>query len=428
MTARFAGSRHLDERRRRRLASSTDEGGQASDTQSFTSAPMTSRRNGKRSSETPKVSHFPLRKLISPKAWKLWGIGFVGLLTGVALLKAGQMVAQPENNLGPVFAGLFAFTSGQIPRVYGSLLLLLSGQLAMLIWWVRSRSPLDFAGKYRIWSRIAAAGIIASLLLITDAHHLAMEIIARHSSIDRIHQLQLCWLIPITLFATFFVGLMHREMQDNRTSTVLLWLAAGCGLMTALQSVDVILPGTENRQEMAQAGTALFAQLSLFMGLLLHGRYVIYVTADPPVKRTKRVHFRLPGIRIPKIRLPRLRLPKISRPSKAIAPADQSEPSPSPSPSLPLPLPLPQQKTKITVEKQPDSPSRKTAEPIKAESAAASDPLEESVKNLRVDEPIDQGSLKGLSKKERRQLRKQHRKMQRSSRSSDYDDENYGDE
>jgi hypothetical protein len=94
MATRFTGSRHLDERRRRRLASNPAQEADVEGTLTESVPSDDSMVNGLDRSEKSNVSHFPLRKLISPKAWKLWGIGLMGLLAGVALLRAGQIAAE----------------------------------------------------------------------------------------------------------------------------------------------------------------------------------------------------------------------------------------------------------------------------------------------------------------------------------------------
>jgi uncharacterized membrane protein len=190
---------------------------------------------------------------------------------------------------------------------------MLFGELAMLIWWVRSRSPLDFGGRYRVWMKIAAAGIAASLFLITDFHFLIMDVIQRQAGINLSYQLELCWLVSVAICAAFLLRVMHQEMRENRVSLLLLWAAAAGGLLTPLQTTGFFLPGFTGDTQLVKSGTALFAQLGLTMSLLLHTRHVIYVSLDPPAKKSVPVRslftFRLPRLRLPHLRLPQLRLP-----------------------------------------------------------------------------------------------------------------------
>ncbi|MCH7687247.1 MAG: hypothetical protein IH899_11295 [Planctomycetes bacterium] len=377
-----------------------------------------------------------MRKLISPKAWKLWGIGVMGLLAGAALLRAGQFAAEAGSGTSDGFIRLFDPANGRALRVYGSVMLLLSGQLAMLIWWVRSRSPLDFGGRYRVWMKIAAAGVAASLFLITDFHVLVMELIQGQTGINRSIQLELCWLAPVAIFAAFLLRMMHQEMRENRVSLVLLWTAAASGLMTTLQIAGFPLPDSESDTQLVKAGTALFAQLGLMMSLLFHTRHVIYVSLDPPTKKSVSVRslfrFRLPRLRLPRLRFPRLRMPARFRRTEIekTNAVNQNEVEES---SLREPTSAKQSRKKqrqTTAPHDSDHPSQQATTLAEHSSVSSTENhdsrIEEFAQNLRVDESIDNELLKGLSKKQRRKLRKQHRKTQRaaSSRSPDIDDEN----
>src|SRR5579863_663789 len=81
----FAGSRSLDERRRRRLAVESDEA-----TAETLSTPLPKRAAPAKSpTKTRGPSHFPLRKVISAKLWKHAGVACIGLLLAAAILVAG---------------------------------------------------------------------------------------------------------------------------------------------------------------------------------------------------------------------------------------------------------------------------------------------------------------------------------------------------
>jgi len=394
MATRFAGSRHLDERRRRRLAVSADNESIVSGVSTELGPAASSEVTEGKSSHETKVSHFPLRKLISPKAWKLWGIGLIGFLVSLALLRAGQIASAQGSGASPEFVRLFHPTSGQALRVYGSLLFLLSGQLAMLIWWVRSCSPLDFAGRYRVWTRIAAAGLAAALLLTTDTSGFIKEQITKLTDISSLIPLELFWLIPVIGCAALFLWLMHQEMRENRLSLVMLWASAVCGLMTAWQSVSLAVPALAEKSELLEAGTALFAQLSLFMSLLFHTRYVIYISSDPPPKRFANSRFRLRRLHVS------LPLSRKSQPDSDYETDDDS--------------------TLINAEETSEEDVQQPSgyeTSSESEADAARPQLDGSIQSLRVDEPLDKELLKGLSKRERRKLRKEHRKMQRADRS-----------
>ncbi|MCH7687535.1 MAG: hypothetical protein IH899_12785, partial [Planctomycetes bacterium] len=113
MTARFTGSRSLDERRRRRLVSVNDD----ADANSESAAPSTDAQcshkpsaGGEAQSFQPgeaAVAHFPISRLISQKLWKHVAIGLLGLLIGGGIIHAGWAASSASSRLGPGFVDLF---------------------------------------------------------------------------------------------------------------------------------------------------------------------------------------------------------------------------------------------------------------------------------------------------------------------------------
>ena len=74
--------------------------------------------------------------MISSRLWKLSGIGLLALAVGAGILTAGAEVPLRGAEFGPGFVRLFDLASGDAVRYYNSLLMLLSGQLALLICWM----------------------------------------------------------------------------------------------------------------------------------------------------------------------------------------------------------------------------------------------------------------------------------------------------
>src|SRR5579872_7370008 len=143
--AQFAGSRSLDERRRRRLATESEEG--------LTEAPPAPAPRRTSTAKSPSKSrgpgHFPLRKIVSSKLWKHSIVGLCGLLLAGGLLVSGWAAHVNPARLGPGFVWLFDLSAARFVRSYLSTAMLLSSQLALLIWWLRSQSLQDFKGRYR---------------------------------------------------------------------------------------------------------------------------------------------------------------------------------------------------------------------------------------------------------------------------------------
>ncbi len=410
MTTRFAGSRHLDERRRRRLATSAGEQNESDGVVPSSTVSARTRVSAK-TTASPFVSHFPIHKLISPKLWKLWGIGMLGLFAGIGIIAAGSQVATGNGSLGPGFARLFDLSTGRVAAQFNSLLLLLSSQLALLIWWARSRSLEDFAGRYRHWTWCAGVGLIAALVSATGLHVAWGETAAWLWKSDIENRALLCWLLPAAICAAAVFWTLNREMCGCRSSSALLWLAVGGWLVAGLAALEIRLPIPRIREELVQAGSPMFASLCLWMSMLLHVRYVVYETPEPPEIRPMRLKFRLPRFRWPtsRLRLVREETPTTDNEHKQAGRNQTNAKTVSVSKRT-----MPNHTAELTEDtktaQQPKTLDDKTQQP------ETNDAVEQSaVPKMRTDGPVDQESLKGLSKCERRRLRKQRREEQRSA-------------
>lgn len=432
MTTRFAGSRCVDERRRRRLAGEADETESAAATVSFGENDDVESPNGESAadelnSSDVRISHFPVSRLISPKLWKLWAVGVLGLLAGINLLVAGSTTPATAQQFGPGFEFLFNLEAGRAVGPFATLMLLVSSQLAWFIWWVRSRSPHDFDGHYRAWCVCAVLGLGATLTFVCDLH-LAWAMTAewlwdysfwKHET--------LIWLAPMALASLLALRALHHEMRDCRSSLTLLWLAAISAAGVAAMQLDLVhLPLAANEILLVGWGVKLTACWFLAMSLLLHARHVVHVTPDPAQRR--------PGLlRVVKL----MRLPKLPRRKRKPKPAaaskdsntedEEKKPKHKPTRKARKPVAVAAKKAKpdVPADNEQDESLKVavTSEESHEDEEAAAEAEEPSpVENNDTDETpqtetADTQSMQGLSKRERRRLRKQQRSEQRTSKS-----------
>ncbi len=278
--AEFAGSRSLDERRRRRLATESDEA------LSESAAPPVSRRVTafKRPEKSRGPGHFPLRKIISARLWKHSVVGFCGMLLASAIVAAGWAAEVHPARLGPGFLPLFDLSAARLVRWYLSTAIFLSSQLAVLIWWLRSQSLQDFKGRYRGWAGCAAIGFIAAFAVETNAVRALSETARWLWHIDDGRQSLGC-LAALVLFGLVVWRFLYREMRDCLTSLGLLWLTGLFGAAAVVPMIGGSLPISAFSLRLCQCGTAMLAALCLFMSFLLQARHAIYVTVEPPAER-----------------------------------------------------------------------------------------------------------------------------------------------
>jgi hypothetical protein len=283
MAAQFAGSRSLDERRRRRLATESDEAAAESST---ASAPAPRRATFSKATPRPRgPSHFPLRKAISARWWKHGGVALVGLALAAGILAAGWTAQTHPERLGPGLARFFDLSAGRLVRWYISTAVFLASQLALLIWWLRSQSLKDFQGRYRGWALCACLGFLAVFAIQTDLVKPWGETVdwLWHAHV-RGKQMW-SWLVPVLIFGIPAWRFLHREMRDCRTSLALFWLGLSLAAARVGLTVWGPLPLADFSERLVECAAGMLSAQFLFLSLLLHARHAIYISVEPPAER-----------------------------------------------------------------------------------------------------------------------------------------------
>jgi hypothetical protein len=280
----FAGSRSLDERRRRRLATDAE-------TVAFEAATEPAQRR----LTPPKVkrrrrgpAHFPLRKVISIRYWKLAAVIFLATLAGAGALAGGWAAATHGEQLGPGFVLFFRLDAARLVRGFAAVGLLLAGQLALLISWVRSQSLQDFNGRYRGWVVCAILAFLGTMALETQLTAAWSATATWLWPAPFSHKSILLWLVPTALCGAYVHAYLVREMRDCRLSLTFLWLAflLGGGTAAIMLARPLPLPPLEAR--LVECGVAMLFVICVFSSLLFHARHVVYVCVDPPSIRPSR--------------------------------------------------------------------------------------------------------------------------------------------
>ncbi len=448
MTIRFAGSASVDQRRRRRLAAEC-ESVELPSPDSSSDYGSASRRRLDLPVERVVVDS-PVNSIIRPQLWIHCSLVGICLLAWGGLLYLGDLAEQTDFGLREI-VGL---RSGRLATFFSTLMLLWAGQLALLIFWYRRKSRNDFHGRYRTW--LWAAGTLQLFLVAvaTGAQKPFSEYMQLHYPLDVPRYDLLCWLVPTATVSLALFRLLGSDMHPCRSSRALLWIAGIAGIAAgSTLLMDGFLP--ERWQDLMQVGSTTFCHLALASSLLLHARFVIHVNNEAPQvieRRTwwSRLRANLPSL--PKLRRRRRpAAPKAAKPdksSKTPATAAKSENKAS-APAKPVKSPAPAQSptpTKavadVPLQAAPVTPSpapRETPQrpaPAAAKAPAPTKPAEPqrvqrvdvparpapvSTKAIDRDEDDADDSLEGdlgdgLSKKERRRLRKQQRDQQRSGR------------
>jgi hypothetical protein len=426
----FAGSRSLDERRRRRLATGSetvaiDAVAEPAPRRAAPAKIKTSRRG---------PAHFPLRKVISIRYWKLAAVVLGATLAGASILVGGWAAANYAEQLGPGFVLMFRPDAARLVREFAAVGFLLAGELALLIGWARSQSLQDFNGRYRGWVLCAVLAFVAALGLETQLAAAWSATAAWLWQTPFSHKATLCWLVPTAFCGLFAHAYLVREMRDCRVSLTFAWLAAllGCGTAAIVLARPLPLPLPQAR--LLECGVALLFVVCLFSSLLFHARHVVYVCVDPPAIRPARLMallrwfrpgalFKFGRSKAKKSRksgdrgtVSSLKRRTRKRPLRRKAGPPETETSAdgadSPTPPSERPRVSPPLESRIT---RVDTPSRRVPTPVSASqlgktAAAATRP---ATRPAAVDDGDGASSggktFEGMSRREKRMLKKQIR-------------------
>ncbi len=280
MSVRFAGSRCVDDRRRRRLAQEADA-----------PTPARSRRTRSPSvSDEPEDAprrrrhDAPADTLISPRLWKHVALSVVAVLCWSVMLYVGDAADQAATG----WHQLIGLQADKLPRFFSTVALLAAGQLSLITLWYRSRSRKDFSGSYKLWFWSSLTWLTLCACRSTGYHWTLADVALQSNPITVWNARLLCWMIPTAAVTLAIYRLLLREMRDYRPSSSL--LRASALAMVAAGTISLIgdwmLP--ERFRRLLEVGCATGWHLLLAVSMLLHARYVIHFCNEPPTSPIRR--------------------------------------------------------------------------------------------------------------------------------------------
>lgn len=433
MSGSFAGSQSLDNRRRRRLA-----------TNDANTTPITD-ENGKGEgqplpAQIPSES-FPLRRIISRSFWKLNAVFALTLGLGAGILALGHAPENRSAAYGPGFELLLANHADTLSRAFIGGLIFLSAQLAWMICWARSRSLQDFRGQFRLWRRVSLALGLVGLAVLVDAASVISATIQWGTKWPvLLGSMDLYAYLPLLAGWLLLAPGLLRETRACRSSKGLFIFASLTMLAGVAMTVAPALGGKILASLSPMATPALVADglwlassAALFGGFLFHARHVIYESVEPPASKPAKAKPITESKA--KTKPAKATTKAATRESKKAAVAQSVEQpaatvTKSSETKAPTPVATPPVE-KAPVEKAPVVEARpaKQAPPPEPEPPAASredrwadiGTVEVDGQVIRLDGPED--PLKGLSKRERRKLRKAVKDRQRANSYDDDDDD-----
>jgi hypothetical protein len=291
MSIRFAGSRGVDDLRRRRLAQEADSSSESSVRTKSSSAADDG------AVKLPRGSS-PADTLISPRLWKHAAVAAMAFLAWATVIFFGDRADQTQNGLEAI-VGLAA---GKLTTFFSTVMLLTAGQLSFITLWYRSRSRKDFSGSFKLWFYTAVGWLTLCAFQATGAHwNLADAALAGRPFAIWNGRLIL-WLIPTAIVVVTLYRLLLREMRD---CTLSLWTLRLSGLAAFGAGLAVMfghLALTSRVALVAASAAATLWHLLLAVSMLLHARHVIHETNEPPQRPLSRWRLRIPRLALPQRR------------------------------------------------------------------------------------------------------------------------------
>lgn len=222
--------------------------------------------------------HQLLRRLISRRFWKhLTLLAALTLAVGFLLLACLNQV--------PFVPASAAIRLPRVVDTVAGLELLVAGQLAILIGWIRGRSQVDFRGRYRAWKWLGALLIAGAVMTLADLQagipivlSTLLEPLLGSISAAR----PALFVIPVLGASCLILARVLPDLGRHRTAQSLLLAAALPGLIG-----PVALPQVAAGRSDIPGDVPLLligAHLTL-AALLLHTRFVAWVCNDPPERR-----------------------------------------------------------------------------------------------------------------------------------------------
>lgn len=437
MSTGFAGSRSMDERRRRRLASESLE---SLDDSNDDSTPQTIARTKRFA-----AGQYPLRTLIFPRRWKLAlyylpvFLCFSGL---IAVDFYRPEFCSPESAL----SGYLSLEHSPLPLFLTGGILFVSGQIALLIASLRTQSLHDFSGRYRLWKWVAGGLFLFALCTTTQLHQIWATTVIELRLFDwGPHTQLLAWLVPGLTLGLSVSLMTYLEMRGDRAGLnfTIIAVAAYVANLTFMLTGNLI--PWETHHYLISAGILYFAHWSLFTSLLLHTHHLLYQSVDLPEKAPSRVKKQISSyLHRRQIKKKAKRIAKTIKQKALLAEKlaqqeieDASKDSQSndlktvDSKTIDSQSVAPKTKTTKAATRKKSAPASK-APPTKASSpqtAKQPEPvaktestqdqpdqkqqLKATQKKVRIHASHDPELLKGLSKRERRKLQKQWKEEER---------------
>jgi|GEM_PF-1340286 len=273
----LGGSKMLDDRRRRRLVLETE-------LDSSVAARSREDASGSAVHEaSPPDLWLFLPQVVPQQLWKCWAAGVAAALGFLGLLTA-WLFAEQALMAGSVLGDMVAPFADRLLRGSGAVVWWLAAQMSCIVWWTRSRSRVDYGGRFHVWGWSAAGYFAASMLCLTDAHRSIAQIVAWTFTgiTSNSTGMTALWLLPMLVAGMTWWAALGAEFRNDLASRVLHSLTAVAGLSLMGVELCIVRLGLTTQWEFVGRLMLVTLQWCSLMSVWLHLRHVVHVSVDPP--------------------------------------------------------------------------------------------------------------------------------------------------
>lgn len=273
----LGGSRMLDDRRRRRLVLESELNDSA-----IGCLPQEVSGAMNQAASGPDLWLF-LPQIVPQKLWKFWAVSAVTALGLLGLLTA-LVFAEEASTSGSLMGDLIAPLAGRLLHGGGALAWLLTAQMSCVVWWVRSRSQVDYGGRFHVWGWSAGGFVAAAMLCFSDAHRSVAQIVAWLFTGITSNSMGMTalWLLPLSVAGLTWWATLGAEFRNDLGSRVLHSLSAIAALLLMGVELWTVRSGPTPAMDLLSRLALATLQWSNLTAVWLHLRHVVHVTADPP--------------------------------------------------------------------------------------------------------------------------------------------------
>ncbi len=282
MGVKFAGSRSIDERRRRRLAGEND----------FSSPPpaaITSEAgfwNLQRiKDESEEIPNSPLASLLPPSRFRIWAYCVALPIAGLLLIlfsQNGYLISDQR------LQSVFGHQQGDLWRFIRGIIFLGAAGLCWLVSWFRSASDRDFEGCYKSWYFSGWIFLVFGFIAGCDAHLVFAQIVGDYTQMQEQFFRTLIWVVPMAALLLEPMRCFTREMWHCRRSFLMMTLCC----LASLIYLGMKFPSsgqsdifTADNSHLIAIATSILAPTLLFSAILSQVYHVMYVSSDPAPRR-----------------------------------------------------------------------------------------------------------------------------------------------